>query len=70
MAKAFAENTMTPEQVEEMLQWFNGELKKVSDDIREYEKKKDYIGLAKAEGMRDTYMRCIKKLHQLEESKA
>ena len=59
---------MSPEQLQEMLTWFNNELKQVSATIQEYEKNKNYIGMAKAEGMRDTYIRCIKKLYQLQES--
>ena len=60
-------NTMTPAQMKEMIDWFNSETKQLTKDIRKYNDTFDFYRAAQAEGMRDSYLRCIKKLYELNE---
>jgi len=60
-------DTMTPAQMKEMIDWFNKEMEQLTKDIRKYNDAYDYYRAAQAEGMRDSYHRCIKKLYELNE---
>lgn len=60
-------DTMTPDQMKEMIDWFNSETEQLTKDIRKYNDTFDFYRAAQAEGMRDSYLRCIKKLYELNE---
>jgi hypothetical protein len=51
--------------MKEMIDWFNRETEQLTKDIRRYNDTCDYYRAAQAEGMRDSYLRCINKLYQL-----
>ena len=56
--------TMTPEQLKEMIEWFSAEAEQLTKSIHKYNDAQDYYQAAKAEGMRDAYLRAIKKLQE------
>ncbi len=65
MSKQVFKNTMTQEQINEMLDWFHSESETLRKDIYLYNEKHDYYHAAKCEGVRDSYIRCIHKLNEL-----
>lgn len=56
---------MTEDQINEMMGWFQSEAQKLTKEIHLYYAAHEYYKAAKAEGMRDTYIRCMNKLHAL-----
>lgn len=62
MAKHSSNNAMTEEQINEMIDWFLGEAEKLTKEIHVYNEKYEHYNAAKAEGMRDSYIRCMNKL--------
>lgn len=56
---------MTEEEMDEMIRWFRNETVQLTKDIHRFNDKQDYYQAARAEGMRDTYLRCINKLISL-----
>jgi hypothetical protein len=58
---------MTPEQIKKIVGWLNSEAEQMTKDIHKYNNEHDYYNVAKTEGMRDAYLRCIKKLDTLKE---
>jgi hypothetical protein len=63
------QNTMTLEQINNMISWFRSEAEKLTKEIHQYNDRYDHYNAAKAEGMRDSYIRCINKLNELKSNK-
>ena len=55
---------MTPDQLNEMIDWFSAQAEQLTKSIHTYNHVQDYYQAAKAEGMRDAYLRALKKLKE------
>jgi hypothetical protein len=54
---------MKPEQLQEMVQWLNQQITHINHSINEAHKESNYGRESQYEGMRDAFMRCLKKLN-------
>lgn len=70
MEKQGPQNSITEEHINEMINWFHSEAQKLTQEIHRHHDKHDHYNAAKAEGMRDTYIRCMNKLHALKNQAA
>ena len=64
MKKIIETNSMTPDQLNEMIDWFSAQAEQLTKSIHTYNHVQDYYQAAKAEGMRDAYLRALKKLKE------
>jgi len=56
---------MNPQQIQQMVQWLNQQIIHSNESINEAHQTNNYGRESQFEGMRDAFMRCLKKLNNV-----